>query len=93
MHSDGAPCWVEVSTTDLDGTIGFYTQLFGWEAERLGEEAGHYTIFRSGGKAVAAATSSQSGANFWMVYLAGDADAVTERVRSARGFKSTLIRP
>ena len=41
----GTPCWVDVSSEDLDATIVFYTGLFGWEAVRPTEpEAGGYTL-------------------------------------------------
>lgn len=86
MYAEGTPCWVDVASTDLDRSIDFYTALFGWDAERLGEEAGGYVMFRSGGKLVAAAGPSQTGADYWMVYLATpDADAVAARVRDAGG--------
>ena len=46
--------WVDMSATDLPGAVRFYTELFGWQAEDLGDEAGHYTMMRKDGKMAAA---------------------------------------
>ena len=46
-NAPGVPTWVDLSTTDLKGATGFYTQLFGWDAEVTPEpEAGGYTTYR-----------------------------------------------
>ncbi|MFD0530848.1 hypothetical protein ACFQ1I_36050 [Kitasatospora arboriphila] len=29
----GAPCWVEISTTDPEGSKAFYRETFGWRTE------------------------------------------------------------
>jgi predicted enzyme related to lactoylglutathione lyase len=54
--------WVDLTTTDYDGSKAFYTGLFGWEAQdqRAGE-AGVYTMFRSGGVPVAGSGAYRSG--------------------------------
>lgn len=45
-YPHGTPRWVEVTSTDLDRTIAFYGDLFGWEAHRVPQpEAGDYTMF------------------------------------------------
>ncbi len=28
-YATGTPCWVDVSSTDLDRSVDFYTRLFG----------------------------------------------------------------
>ena len=46
-YAHGTPCWVDVTSPDLDGSIAFYQGLFGWEAERDPRpEAGGYTMFK-----------------------------------------------
>jgi predicted enzyme related to lactoylglutathione lyase len=32
-YQPGVPCWVDTFQADPDRAVGFYTQLFGWEAE------------------------------------------------------------
>ncbi len=78
-YEPGTPSWVDLSTTDLDGALRFYGELFGWEFEDMGEEAGHYHQARLRGKRVAGVGPTQPGAppmTMWTTYLAGsDADA------------------
>ena len=32
-YAPGTPCWVDVTSPELDRTISFYSELFGWEAD------------------------------------------------------------
>ena len=41
----GAPCWVDLFTSDLDRSLAFYSELFGWTSESSGEEFGGYVNF------------------------------------------------
>ena len=50
----GTPIWVDLGSSDPQASARFYGQLFGWQAEDLGEEVGHYTMFSQDGKRVAA---------------------------------------
>ena len=52
-YRNGCPSWVDVAVPDVPAAAAFYSSLFGWEAEDQGEEAGHYTMFSIGGRAVA----------------------------------------
>lgn len=82
----GVPCWVDVTTTDLEGTTSFYAGLFGWEASAdPSPEAGGYTMFRLRGKDVAAASPAQ-GPSVWNTYIASDdADATIAKIAEAGG--------
>jgi predicted enzyme related to lactoylglutathione lyase len=56
-YATGTPCWVDVTSTDLDRSIGFYTRFFDWDARTDPRpEAGGYTLFTLRGKNVAAAS-------------------------------------
>jgi len=33
----GAPCWIDLFTSDPDKSRAFYGELFGWEAKDTGE--------------------------------------------------------
>ncbi|MEX2100015.1 MAG: VOC family protein [Acidimicrobiia bacterium] len=78
----GAPCWIDLFTSDPDRAQDFYGRLFGWTAEVSGEEYGGYVLFSKDGMPVAGAmrNDGQSGTpDLWSVYLAtGDAEATTE---------------
>ena len=88
-YGTGTPCWVDVSSTDLDRSIDFYTRLFGWDAQRDPRpEAGGYTLFTLRGKNVAAAspTPQEGMPSVWTTYLAtDDVDATAAKAREAGG--------
>ena len=52
-YAPGTPSWVDLTATDLDPALKFYGDLFGWEFEDAGEEAGHYNQALVRGKRVA----------------------------------------
>jgi predicted enzyme related to lactoylglutathione lyase len=85
----GAPAWVDVSTDDLDATIAFYGEVFGWEAERGDEERyGGYVTFRRDGKRVAGAARRQEtdpAPPHWTVYLLTYNAAATARTVAEAG--------
>jgi predicted enzyme related to lactoylglutathione lyase len=85
----GAPCWVDVLTSDPDRTKEFYGRLFGWTVEDPGEEYGGYFNFLKDGVHVAGGmrNDGESGVpDLWSVYLAtDDADATIERTVAAGG--------
>jgi predicted enzyme related to lactoylglutathione lyase len=71
----GAPCWVDLFSSDPEGAETFYGGLFGWTAEHAGEELGGYINFSKDGHLVAGCmrNDGQAGApDMWSVYLASD---------------------
>jgi predicted enzyme related to lactoylglutathione lyase len=86
-YEPGIPSWADVGAPDVAAATAFYTGLFGWEAEDQGEEAGHYTMFRQGGKNVAACGPNM-GDNppAWTTYIStADVDATVAAVRDNGG--------
>lgn len=84
----GAPCWVDLMTSDTARSRDFYTQLFGWVAEEPAEEFGGYFNFTKDGVRVAGCMASQPGSgepDVWSVYLASDDAAKTLEVAVANG--------
>ena len=41
----GAPCWVDLLTSDADRSRSFYSQLFGWKPEEPSAEFGGYFMY------------------------------------------------
>lgn len=85
---DGQPYWVDVSAPDVPGTVEFYHQLFGWQAEDMGEESGHYTIMSHQGESVGAIGPSYAEGTkpAWTVYFkVSDAHATTKAIEAAGG--------
>jgi predicted enzyme related to lactoylglutathione lyase len=71
----GAPCWVDLFTSDPDRSRAFYCELFGWEAQEPNAEFGGYFNFTKNGVLVAGgmANSPDSGTpDVWSVYLETD---------------------
>jgi len=71
----GAPCWIDLFTSDPDKSRSFYGELFGWTSEDAGEEYGGYINFSKDGLRVAGCmrNDGQSGMpDVWSVYLATD---------------------
>jgi len=84
----GAPCWIDLMTSDTERSRAFYGQLFGWTAEEPAEEFGGYFNFRKDGVRVAGCMASQPGAGMtdaWSVYLATDDARRTVDAAAANG--------
>jgi predicted enzyme related to lactoylglutathione lyase len=84
----GAPCWIEVFTSDPDKSRAFYGELFGWTSEETGEEYGGYINFRKDGIYVAGCMRNDGQAGMpdvWTIYLATDNAAKTEEAAVANG--------
>ena len=94
-YAHGTPCWVDLTSPDLDRSIDFYKELFGWEAAQDPRpEAGGYTMFSLGEKLVAAGSPPQQEGmpSHWTTYIASDdADDTAQRVRDAGG--SVVVDP
>jgi predicted enzyme related to lactoylglutathione lyase len=84
----GAPCWIDLFTSDPDKAREFYGRLFGWTSESAGDEYGGYINFSKDGRQVAGCMRNDGSAGMpdvWSVYLAvADAEA-TVADATARG--------
>ena len=84
----GAPCWIDLSTTDVERARTFYCDVFGWEAEEPNPEFGGYFNFTRNGARTAGCMASTPGAgvpDVWSVYLATDDTEKTLEVAAANG--------
>ena len=86
-YDHGVPSWVDIGTPDLAAGLRFYQDLFGWEAQDMGEEAGRYNIVLKNGRQVAAISPAQDpGPPRWTTYInVDDVDDIAKRVESAGG--------
>jgi predicted enzyme related to lactoylglutathione lyase len=91
----GAPCWIDLFSSDPDRAAGFYGEIFDWTAESSGPEFGGYVTFRRGGARVAGMMRNNGSAGMpdvWTTYLAvADATATTEAAAGAGG--QVLLEP
>ena len=94
-YQAGVPCWVDLSTKDLEGAKAFYAGLFGWTAEASEDPAaGGYTMFLLDGQAVAGGNGlmAPEQPTVWTTYVSvDDADKAAEAV--ALGGGSVLVAP
>src|SRR4051812_4349802 len=95
-YAAGVPCWVDLGTPDVDASVSFYGELFGWETDDLGEEAGGYRLFRLNGKQVAGVGPVQDEQQppAWTTYMSSDdADATVKKVDGAGGGGEVTFEP
>jgi predicted enzyme related to lactoylglutathione lyase len=84
----GAPCWIELFTSDADRARAFYDELFGWTSEEPNPEFGGYINFSRDGVRVAGAMAndgSQGAPDGWTIYLAVEDAAATADAAAAHG--------
>ena len=87
-YAPGTFCWADLGTTEGAAAKAFYTALLGWDAEDLaaGEE-GVYTMFRRGGRDVAALYEMDADERgqlppHWSSYVSvADVEAIAGRAR------------
>lgn len=71
----GAPCWVDLQSSDPERAVAFYGAVLGWTAEEPNAEFGGYRNFRSRDVRVAGLMRSDDQApvrDVWSIYLASD---------------------
>jgi predicted enzyme related to lactoylglutathione lyase len=89
-YVQGTPCWIDLSTLDIEAAKEFYAALFGWDYVVGPPENGGYTQALLRGKTVAGLMQSapeqgQREAG-WTTYLAADdADAIHKAVTENGG--------
>lgn len=87
FYEHGAPCWIDMGTTDVAAAAAFYSGLFGWDIEIGTAEMGHYSNATLRGHRVAALADQQGpGLIVWATYLAvDDLDTTLASVQPAGG--------
>lgn len=91
-YEPGTPSWVDIGVPDIGAALGFYSALFGWSGEDMGEEAGHYTMCKLRGKSVAAIGPAMNpGPPAWTTYITvSSVDETAARITEAGG---TVVAP
>jgi hypothetical protein len=86
---DGTPCWVDLGTSDIQQSNGFYASVFGWDIQEGPPEAGGYSMARLEGRNAAGIgpiMGPPGTPSTWSTYFAvADADAAAARVTSSGG--------
>ncbi len=102
VNEPGALAWNELTTRDVDGSLAFYGALFGWRAQPLELDGGHYFTWQLAGDAAPDPQSAIGGLMpmegdiwpsdlppHWMTYFAvEDADDAAETTTELGGLVS-----
>lgn len=85
----GAPCWIDLTTSDVDRAKDFYGAVFGWTFESGGPEYGGYINAARDGHPVAGLMANNPDwqtPDSWATYLhTADIDATVAAVKAAGG--------
>ena len=84
----GAPCWIDLFTTDPDKSRAFYTELFGWTAEEPNPDFGGYFNFHYNDRPIAGGMrndGSTEATDSWSVYLAVESAEATVNAAAKQG--------
>ncbi|HKJ56540.1 MAG TPA: VOC family protein [Nitriliruptoraceae bacterium] len=91
-HYDaGTPCWIDLSTPDVDAAKEFYSSLFGWSSEDVFDDDGVriYTNFTRDGKVLAGMAQHQPEMDgmpaMWNTYVATEDVAATAAAVAGAG--------
>ena len=90
----GSPCWVDLWTSDVDGSRRFYGELFGWQAEEPSAEFGGYFMFTRDGVPVAGGMGDMGDTpaqNVWKIYL--DTDDIAKTLQIAEREGAEIVSP
>ena len=87
--AQGVPCWLDLSSPDVEASAAFYTRVFGWTYDVSGPEFGHYHTALKDGRAGAGMGQSPEGDEtppMWSIYLkADDTAAMSARAETLGG--------
>jgi predicted enzyme related to lactoylglutathione lyase len=86
----GTPCWVDLTTPDIEGAERFYGELFGWEIPELpdsAENAGYRRAKKDGKDVAGVMPLMQEGPQpVWSTYISvSDADAISRAIQENGG--------
>ena len=88
----GAPCWIDLLTSDVVRARDFYNEILGWSAGEASEQFGGYFMFMQEGVPTAGCMQYTTGApgmegpDQWGVYLSStDAKATVEKATAHGG--------
>lgn len=90
-NTPGAPCWIDLFTTDAEAAAAFYSELFGWTANPPNPDFGGYRMFEHNGAPIAGCmenpgTDPNAGPGAWSVYLeCNDAAETVAKANAAGG--------
>lgn len=90
--SHGSFSWNELTTSDTQAALEFYTKLFGWKTEVMHMEGMDYTVIKAGNRPIGGVMTAPEGAPItWTGYVT--VDKVDETVKLAESLGATVCVP
>ena len=88
----GSFSWNELTTSDTQAALEFYTKLFGWKTEVMHMECMDYTIVKVGDRMVGGVMTAPEGAPVqWTGYVT--VDDIDETAKLAQSLGATICVP
>ena len=90
----GAVSWLDLWTSDVEGSRRFYNELFGWEAQDPSAEFGGYWMFTRDGVPIAGGMGDMGDMkadNTWKIYVASD--DINDTVARGEGLGAQFFMP
>lgn len=90
----GAPCWIDLMSSDPDRAIAFYGDIFGWRAEQGGAEYGGYISLFHGDDIVAGLMKNEAESGYpdeWSTYLSSS--DIHSTLSAAESAFATIVLP
>lgn len=90
-YAQGTPCWVDLTSSDIEKAKSFYAALFGWgfDANEMGPDMTYYMATLDGSNAAGLMQQMPEAArapSHWNTYIAVDSvDRAAERITAAGG--------
>jgi predicted enzyme related to lactoylglutathione lyase len=91
----GAPCWMDLVSSDPDRSVAFYTQLLGWTTQDSPPDFAGYRYFEKDGRAVGGCMRNEPEWNApdgWSIYLRSNDVRATAAAAQAHG-GATVMEP
>lgn len=93
-YPNGAPCWADITLSNVEAAKEFYSALFGWTYQSAGPEYGGYTTCFKNGQSVAAISPPPPGQPeqppMWTIYLTSEDVAATATTINSIGGKMVV---
>lgn len=84
----GAPCWMDLVSSDAEASVRFYTELFGWAVREAPTDYGSYRYFELDGRGVGGVMENQAewgSPDAWSIFLRTDDVAATAAAAREHG--------
>lgn len=90
MTDHGAPCWYELSTSDIASAQEFYSKILGWQIADSGTPGMDYRLAKVGDTMVAGLMQGEGQPTAWTIYFAVDEADKTYAEAIAKGATSIV---